>query len=210
MKLTAFLEDRDNCSREHEFLIRECAKIFIRRMDTVAITEIISSASHLTRILRDEATERWTMLEVVEEELKALRTANQAQSLAMLQVKKQEYNEVFSLLKEEQAVILAQTKEKMDKMNIDFNLKTSSMKRELMSSFDNLANVQTNFKQNAEKVLDEILSVRSQMITIDKTLARDFKTLAGRLKNLELNVLNEVFEKGVNFKNPALLSVSSV
>lgn len=48
------------------------------------------------------------------------------------------------------------------------------------------------------------------MITIDKTLARDFKTLAGRLKNLELNVLNEVFEKGVNFKNPALLSVSSV
>ena len=107
MKLTAFLEDRDNCSREHEFLIRECAKIFIRRMDTVAITEIISSASHLTRILRDEATERWTMLEVVEEELKALRTSNQAQSLAMLQVKKQEYNEVFSLLKEEQAVILA-------------------------------------------------------------------------------------------------------
>ena len=146
MKLTAFLEDRDNCSREHEFLIRECAKIFIRRMDTVAITEIISSASHLTRILRDEATERWMMLEVVEEELKALRTANQAQSLAMLQVKKQEYNEVFSLLKEEQAVILTQTKEKMDKMNIDFNLKTSSMKRELMSSFDNLANVQTNFK----------------------------------------------------------------
>ena len=40
-----------------------------------------------------------------------------------------------------------------------------------------------------------MLRIRNQMEVMDKQLAKDFKTLAERMKNLEFNVLNNVFDK---------------
>ena len=49
--------------------------MFIRRMDTVSLTEIFGNSEHLTKILREEAIEKWAKLEILEEELNKLKTA---------------------------------------------------------------------------------------------------------------------------------------
>ena len=40
-----------------------------------------------------------------------------------------------------------------------------------------------------------MLRIRNQMDGMDKQLAKDFKTLAERMRNLEFQVLNSIFDK---------------
>ena len=78
LDLSTFLSDTEHCSPEHEQLIKDCAKLFVRRMDTIALTEIFTNPEHLTRILRTEAIEKWTKLEIMEEEINRLKVAQEA------------------------------------------------------------------------------------------------------------------------------------
>ena len=74
------------------------------------------------------------------------------------------------------------------------NLRFNSLNTELVGSFDSFAEAQSNFKQQTEKALNEMLRVRNQVETMDKQLAKDFKTLAERVRDLEYNVLNGAFD----------------
>ena len=47
-------------------------------MDTIVLTEIFNNPEHLTKILREEAIEKWSKLEIVEEEIAKLKTMFQA------------------------------------------------------------------------------------------------------------------------------------
>ena len=74
------------------------------------------------------------------------------------------------------------------------NLRFNSLNTELVGSFDSFAGAQSKYKQEADKTLTEMLRVRNQVETMDKQLAKDFKTLAERVRDLEYNVLNGVFD----------------
>ena len=90
-------------------------------------------------------------------------------------------------------------------MTDEINLRFNSLNTELVGSFDSFAGVQSDYKRETEKALNEMLRVRNQVETMDKQLAKDFKTLAERVRDLESNVLHGVFDsnhkKAINLQS---------
>ena len=82
--------------------------------------------------------------------------------------------------------VLAETKEKINKMMDEMNIRFNSLNTELVGSFGSFADMQSSFKQDSDKALNEMLRIRNQMDGMDRQLAKDFKTLAERMRNLEL------------------------
>ena len=80
-------------------------------------------------------------------------------------------------------------------MTDEINLRFNSLNTELVGSFDSFAGAQSHFKYDTEKTMNEMLRIKNQMEIMDKQLAKDFKTMAERMRNLEMNVLNTVFDK---------------
>ena len=72
------------CNPDHKQLIIECAKIFIRRMPGIQLSEILENPEHLTRVLREEAVEKWTKHEILTEELSRLKETQAAHDLASM------------------------------------------------------------------------------------------------------------------------------
>ena len=77
LQLSDFMAN-PRCSKEHKKLIIECAKIFIRRMPGIQLSEILETPEHLTMVLREEAVEKWTMHEVLAEEVNRLKETQAA------------------------------------------------------------------------------------------------------------------------------------
>lgn len=88
LALSTYLADSEHCSAEHAAVMRECGKMFIRRMATASLGDIFSATDHLTLLLREEASEKWTAIEILEEEVNKLKVASQAQGLASMHVQK--------------------------------------------------------------------------------------------------------------------------
>ena len=120
-------------------MIKDCAKIFIRRMDTATLTEIFDNSEHLTKILREEAIEKWTKLEILEEELEKLKSAHTAHGLASMHIQKQENANVVVKMEEYQVQVLADTQEKINKMVDEMNIRFNSLNTELVGSFGSFA-----------------------------------------------------------------------
>ena len=80
-------------------------------------------------------------------------------------------------------------------MTDEINLRFNALNTELVGSFDSFAGVQSSFKQDSANAFNEMAKVRNQMDTMDRQLAKDFKTLAERMRNLEFQVLNSIFDK---------------
>ena len=86
LALSSFWEDKERCTPEHAQAIRECGKVFLRRMQSASLTEVVTNTEHLTLLLREEAIEKWAKLEDLEAELAKLSAATQAQALASMHV----------------------------------------------------------------------------------------------------------------------------
>ena len=73
LEFTGFLNDETNCTPEHQQIIMELARIFIRRMACIKVNEILSAPNHYTVLLREEQTRTSTKIELLEEELERLK-----------------------------------------------------------------------------------------------------------------------------------------
>ena len=110
-------------------------------MDSVTLTEIFGNSEHLTKILREEAIEKWTKLEILEEELNKLKTAHTAHGLASMHIQKQENANIEVKMEEYQVQALADTKEKINKMMDEINIRFNSLNTELVGSFGSFADI---------------------------------------------------------------------
>ena len=55
-------------------------------MDSLSLPDIFTKTEHLTHILREEACEKWSKIEILDEEVNKLKVAQQAHGLASMHV----------------------------------------------------------------------------------------------------------------------------
>ena len=55
-------------------------------MPGIQLSEILETPEHLTNVLREEAVEKWTLHEILTEDLNRLKDIQAAQGLASMQV----------------------------------------------------------------------------------------------------------------------------
>ena len=79
-------------------------------MPGIQLSEILENPEDLTRVLREEAVEKWTKHEILTEELSRLKETQAAHDLASMQIQKQENSSAVAQMQEYQDKVLKETK----------------------------------------------------------------------------------------------------